>query len=53
MFLTMTNLELKPISYFISGNNFKLFWRPKITENQILEFNLPGFPISQFGIQIL
>ena len=45
----MTNLELNPISYVISGDHFKLFQRPKITDNQVLETNLPGFPIWQNG----
>ena len=44
-FLTVTNLELNSISYVISGDHFKLFPRPKITGNQVLKTNLPGFPI--------
>ena len=40
MFLTVTNLQLNPISYVISGDYFKLFWRPKITENQVLKIRL-------------
>ena len=48
MFLTVTNLELNPISYVISGDHFQLFTRPNITGNQVLETNLPGFPIWMF-----
>ena len=48
-FLTVTNLVLNPISYVIFGDHFQLFQRPNITENQVLETNLPGFPVWDFA----
>ena len=51
-FLTVTNHELNPISYVISGDHFQLSKRPNITENQVLEINLPGFPVSAFVTEL-
>ena len=53
-FLTVTNLELNPISYVISGDHFKFFQRPKYTENQVLETNLGSrtFQVFQSGFLV-